>query len=292
MEFLIVTGMSGAGKSGAAKVLEDMGYYCVDNIPPELITKFAEVCRQSNGKMNKVALVVDSRGGELFLGLMQSLTELTAQQIGYKILFLDCDDEVLITRYKETRHKHPLCESGAESLEVAIRTERELLRQIKHKASYIIDTTLLTAAQLRLKLHDFFADNVGEKMLISCMSFGFKYGIPSEADLVFDVRCLPNPYYIADLKLKTGKDKAVEEYVLQFEQARTLLTKLCDLLEYLLPLYVNEGKTQLTVAIGCTGGKHRSVVFAEHIGEFLSKKAYRVVRSHRDLQKHKTTEEQ
>ena len=291
MEFLIVTGMSGAGKSGAAKVLEDIGYFCVDNIPPELIPKFSEVCRQSKGKMNKVALVVDSRGGELFSGLMQSLVELKEQGSDYQILFLDCDDDALITRYKETRHKHPLYESGAASLEDAINTERKLLSPAKLKASYVIDTTLLTAAQLRLKLHDIFAENVGTKLLVSCMSFGFKFGIPSEADLVFDVRCLPNPYYIAELKPQTGKDKPVEEYVLKFEQAQTLLEKLCDLLEYLVPLYVSEGKTQLMIAIGCTGGKHRSVVFAEHIGTFLADKGYRVVRSHRDLSKIKQAEE-
>lgn len=292
MEFLIVTGMSGAGKSGAARVLEDMGYYCVDNIPPELITKFADICIKSGGKMNKVALIVDSRGGELFGGLLESLEELHKKNVDYQILFLDCDDDVLITRFKETRRKHPLCESGASSLEEAIHTERELLTQAKLKASYIIDTTLLTSAQLRLKLHDIFADNVGSKLLINCMSFGFKYGIPSDADLVFDVRCLPNPFYIAELKPQTGKDKAVEDYVLQFEQATTLLAKLCDLLEYSVPLYVSEGKTQLTIAIGCTGGKHRSVVFAEHIGEFLACKGYRVVRSHRDFSKRKLTGEE
>lgn len=286
MEFLIVTGMSGAGKSRAANVLEDMGYYCVDNIPPALIAKFSEVCMQSK-EISKVAMVVDSRGGELFGGLFKSLEELKVQSNNYQILFLDCDDDVLITRYKETRRKHPLCESGTVSLEEAIRLERTMLMPTKLKASYLIDTTLLTSVQLRDKIYDIFVENAGSKLLISCMSFGFKYGLPSEADLVFDVRCLPNPFYNEVLKPQTGKDKPVEDYVLQFEQARTLLAKLCDLLEYSVPLYVGEGKSQLMIATGCTGGRHRSVVFAEHISSFLVTRGYRVVCSHRDIFKMK-----
>lgn len=285
MEFLIVTGMSGAGKSGAANVLEDMGYYCVDNMPPALIVRFSEVCMQSGGKINKVAIVVDSRGGDLFSGLFESLEKLKQNNNNYRILFLDCDDDVLITRYKETRRKHPLCESGASSIEQAIHLERELLQPAKMKASYVIDTTLLTAAQLRDKIYDIFEYGVNTRLLINCMSFGFKYGLPSEADLVFDVRCLPNPFYIEELKQQTGKDKPVEDYVLKFEQSRTLLAKLNDLLEYLIPLYVEEGKSQLMIAIGCTGGKHRSVVFTEKIGSFLSDKGYRVVKNHRDILK-------
>ncbi|WP_312644458.1 RNase adapter RapZ [Hydrogenoanaerobacterium sp.] len=285
MEFLIVTGMSGAGKSGAANVLEDMGYYCVDNIPPALIAKFSEVCMQSGGKINKVAMVVDSRGGDLFGGLFESLEELKMNNNHYRILFLDCDDDVLITRYKETRRKHPLCESGTSSIEEAIHLERELLMPAKLKASYVIDTSLLTAAQLRDKIFDIFEQGDNTRLLINCMSFGFKYGLPSEADLVFDVRCLPNPFYIEQLKHQTGKDQPVEDYVLQFEQSRTLLAKLSDLLEYLVPLYVEEGKTQLMIAIGCTGGKHRSVVFTEKLGKFLADKGYRVVRNHRDMLK-------
>ncbi|MBC8546659.1 RNase adapter RapZ [Clostridiaceae bacterium NSJ-31] len=286
MEFLIVTGMSGAGKSGAANVLEDMGYYCIDNIPPALIAKFSEICMQSKGKISKVAMVVDSRGGDLFGDLLESLDRLKERDNCYKILFLDCDDDVLITRYKETRRKHPLCEGAAVTLQEAIRRERELLQPAHQRANYIIDTTLLTAAQLRDKIYQIFLDG-GSRMLINCMSFGFKYGLPSDADLVFDVRCLPNPFYIPELKEKTGRDRPVEDYVLSFEQSTTLLDKLKDLLGYLAPLYVEEGKSQLMVAIGCTGGKHRSVVFTEHLGAFLTEQGYRVVCNHRDILKTK-----
>lgn len=285
MEFLIVTGMSGAGKSRAANVLEDMGYYCVDNIPPALITKFSEVCMQSKGKISKVAMVVDSRGGDLFGGLLESLEQIKEQSNEYQILFLDCDDDVLITRYKETRRKHPLCENGATTMREAISLERELLMPARIRANYVVDTTLLTAAQLRDKIYDIFAQDSNSRLLINCMSFGFKYGLPSEADLVFDVRCLPNPFYIEELKPQTGKDKPVEDYVLNFEQAQTLLAKLRDLLEYLVPMYIAEGKSQLMIAIGCTGGKHRSVVFAEKLGLHLSGLGYRVVRNHRDILK-------
>lgn len=285
MDFLIVTGMSGAGKSRAADVLEDIGYYCVDNIPPALIAKFSEVCMQSKGKISKVAMVVDSRGGELFGGLLESLEQLKEQSNNYQILFLDCDDDVLITRYKETRRKHPLCENGAVTMEEAINLERELLIPAKVKASYVVDTTLLTATQLREKIYDIFAQESTSRLLVNCMSFGFKYGLPSEADLVFDVRCLPNPFYVEALKPQTGKDKPVEDYVLGFEQSQILLTKLCDLLDYLVPMYITEGKSQLMVAIGCTGGKHRSVVFTEKIGLFLAGRGYRVVRNHRDILK-------
>ena len=285
MDFLIVTGMSGAGKSLAAGVLEDIGYYCVDNIPPALIEKFSEVCLQTGGRLNKVALVVDSRGGDLFSGLFDSLEELRARDNRYQILFLDCDDDVLVTRYKETRRKHPLCEDDGCTVAQAIEKERVMLRSAHNNASYVVDTTLLTAAQLRIKIYDIFGGESGTQMLINCMSFGFKYGLPSEADLVFDVRCLPNPFYVPELKELTGKDAPVEEYVLQWEKSRVLLDKLCDLLEYLTPLYLDEGKGQLTIAVGCTGGKHRSVVFAEKIGAFLQEKNYRVARSHRDIQK-------
>ena len=285
MDFLIVTGMSGAGKSLAANVLEDMGYYCVDNIPPALIAKFSEVCMQSGGRISKVAMVVDSRGGDLFSGLIEGLEELRRNDNQYHILFLDCDDDVLVTRYKETRRKHPLCEADGLTVAEAIAQERELLSPARRRASYVVDTTLLTAAQLRQKIYDIFESGSSEKMLVNCMSFGFKYGLPSEADLVFDVRCLPNPFYVPELKEHTGKEKPVEEYVLSFEQSRVLLDKLCDLLCYLTPMYLDEGKAQLTIAVGCTGGKHRSVLFAEKISACLRKNGYRVACTHRDIAK-------
>lgn len=285
MDFLIVTGMSGAGKSLAANVLEDMGYYCVDNIPPALIPKFSEVCMQSGGRINKVAMIVDSRGGELFAGLVEGLEELRQRDNVYHILFLDCDDDVLVTRYKETRRKHPLCEADGLTVAQAIAREREMLAPARKRASYVVDTTLLTAAQLCEKIYGIFESGSGEKMLVNCESFGFKYGLPSEADLVFDVRCLPNPFYVPELKEHTGLEVPVGDYVMGFEQSRVLLDKLCDLLGYLTPMYLDEGKAQLTIAIGCTGGKHRSVLFAVKISEYLRQKGYRVACTHRDIAK-------
>ena len=288
MDFLIVTGLSGAGKSGVSRVLEDIGYYCVDNSPPTLIERFSEICMKGHGRLDKVALVVDCRGGEMFKTLFESLSRLKSQGHEDKILCLDCSDQVVMTRYKETRRKHPLCGGESRSLLEAIQLERRLLEEAKQKADYVIDTTFLTPGQLREKVCTMFLGDGSERMLVSCMSFGFKYGLPSEADLVFDVRCLPNPYYIPELKHHTGREKPVEDYVLQWESSKQLLDKLCDLLEFWMPLYVKEGKSQLIIAIGCTGGKHRSVVFAEHITAFLLSLGYRAACIHRDIEKAKS----
>ncbi len=286
MKFLIVTGMSGSGKSGAVNVLEDIGYYCIDNIPPQLIPKFAEICI-NNGQMQKVAIVTDIRGGELFFELDEGLNYLKNNGLDTSILFLDSSDEVLIKRYKETRRRHPLDEQSHGSLQRAINTEREVLSSVRERADYYIDTTDLSMAQLKETVYSLFLDNPNESMVVKVMSFGFKYGVSREADLVFDVRCLPNPFYIPELKQHTGLESCVRDYVLSFEQSKELEKKLKDLLDFLIPLYIHEGKSQLVIAFGCTGGKHRSVTFAETIYKHLVDKNMRCRISHRDINKDK-----
>lgn len=284
MKFLIVTGLSGSGKSGAVNVLEDIGYYCIDNIPPQLIPKFAEICI-SNGQMNKVAIVTDIRGGELFLELDEGINYLKSNSLDTSILFLDASDEVLIKRYKETRRKHPLDEQSHGSLQTAIDTERKMLSSVRGHADYYIDTSDLSMNQLKETVYSLFLDNPGDSMVVKVMSFGYKYGVSREADLVFDVRCLPNPFYIPELKQHTGTESCVSDYVLGFEQSRTLIFKLKELLDFLIPLYIREGKSQLVIAFGCTGGKHRSVTFAETIFKYLSEKKMRCRICHRDINK-------
>ncbi len=286
MKFLIVTGMSGSGKSGAVNVLEDIGYYCIDNIPPQLIPKFAEICI-NNGQMQKVAIVTDIRGGELFFELDEGLNYLKSNNLDTSILFLDASDEVLIKRYKETRRRHPLDEQSHGSLQKAINTEREVLASVREHADYYIDTTDLSMAQLKETVYSLFLDNPNESMVVKVMSFGFKYGISREADLVFDVRCLPNPFYIPELKQHTGLESCVRDYVLSFDQSKELEKKLKDMLDFLIPLYIHEGKSQLVIAFGCTGGKHRSVTFAETIYKHLVDKNMRCRISHRDINKDK-----
>ena len=286
MKFLIVTGMSGSGKSGAVNVLEDIGYYCIDNIPPQLIPKFAEICI-NNGQMQKVAIVTDIRGGELFFELDEGLNYLKSNNLDTSILFLDSSDEVLIKRYKETRRRHPLDEQSHGSLQKAINTEREVLASVREHADYYIDTTDLSMAQLKETVYSLFLDNPNESMVVKIMSFGFKYGISREADLVFDVRCLPNPFYIPELKQHTGLESCVRDYVLSFDQSKELEKKLKDMLDFLIPLYIHEGKSQLVIAFGCTGGKHRSVTFAETIYKHLVDKNMRCRISHRDINKDK-----
>jgi len=285
MEFIIVTGLSGGGKSRAINALEDIGYYCVDNMPPKLITKFAELCAQSKETISKVAMVTDTRSRDHFSGIYDTLNEIEAQKINYKILFLEASDAVLVRRYKETRRKHPLADSVPGSLENCIRHERELLIPLRAKADYVIDTSLISPAQLKESVVKLFLGDLSAGMLVRCLSFGFKYGNPTEADLMFDVRCLPNPFYQDELKNLTGLDKQVHDYVMQWPQSGDYLNRLYDLIDYLLPLYVNEGKSQLVVAIGCTGGKHRSVTFAELIYKRLQQQGQRVSVSHRDIQK-------
>lgn len=252
MQFVIITGMSGSGKSSAVNVLEDIGYYCVDNMPPELIPKFANICSQSDGKIDKVAFVVDIRGGDLFLKLQDTVKQLQGEGVSLKILFLDSSDDVIVRRYKETRRKHPLDEVSYGNIRKAIETEREILRPIKAQADFYIDTSRSSTAQFKERLYSIFLGN-NEFMHIDVQSFGFKFGAMSEGDLVFDVRCLPNPFYVPELKNKTGLDKDVYDYVLSFDEAKVLLGKLTDLIDYLIPLYEKEGKSQLVIAFGCTG---------------------------------------
>ncbi|MBR5273066.1 MAG: RNase adapter RapZ [Clostridia bacterium] len=287
MELVIVTGMSGAGKTRAVNALEDCGYYCVDNMPPKLMTKFAQLVAQSKDQIEKIAIVTDLRGGDLFYSLFESLEELKSEGFNYKILFVDAKDEVIERRYKETRRKHPLLDLAEGSISKAIMLEREALRLAREKSDYVIDTSQMSSTQLRERMVKIFMGSNAAGMHIHCMSFGFKYGTPSEADLVFDVRCMPNPFYEDDLKNKTGLQKEVMDYVMGFPQAQGLLPRLYDLVDYLLPLYVKEGKSQLIVAIGCTGGRHRSVIFAEKIHEHLVSQDINCTLSihHRDILK-------
>lgn len=284
MKFLIVTGLSGSGKSGAVNALEDIGYYCIDNIPPQLIPKFADICMQSNGQMDKVAIVTDIRGGDMFYQLDGGLEYLRHSGPDVKILFLDASDDVLIKRYKETRRRHPLDEQCHGSLLSAITKERSVLSGIREAADYYIDTSDMTMAQLRDTVTDLFMDNPDDRMAVKVMSFGFKYGMCREADIVLDVRCLPNPYYIPELKKHTGLESCVRDYVMSFEQSKELEKKLCDLIDFLLPLYRHEGKTSLVIAFGCTGGKHRSVTFAENMHTYLEEKGVRTRITHRDIE--------
>lgn len=286
MEFVIVSGMSGAGKSRAAAVLEDIGFYCIDNMPPALIPKFAEICFQAGGKMEKVALVTDVRGINLSKSFFEGMADLKGSGYDYKLIFLDASDETLVSRYKETRRRHPLLDQCGGSIIEAIRAEREVMEDLKSMADTVIDTSKLSPMQLRDHMMRIFVEGKSQNLVVNVMSFGFKYGAPADADLIFDVRCLPNPYYILELKAKTGLDHEVYEYVFSFEEANTLFDKLSDLISFLLPLYMEEGKAQLIIAFGCTGGKHRSVSFAERLGAYLNEKglAHAVV-SHRDIAK-------
>ena len=287
MDFVLITGMSGSGKSRAIAVMEDIGYYCVDNLPPKMVKSFVDLCAQADDKIDKVAIVIDARSKEIFGDLFDGLEEFVGVAGGFQTLFLDCDDSILIQRYKETRRKHPLMDQENPTVEGAIQEERRLLSKIRDNADYIIDTTYLSVSQLREKVVGIFLNDKNQSMLVNCMSFGFKYGLPKEADLVFDVRCLPNPFYVPELKMKTGLEEPVREYVMQWKQAKQLVPKLLDLLDYLLPLYRDEGKTQLTIAIGCTGGKHRSVVFAQLLADHVRDLGVRCTVSHRDISKHK-----
>lgn len=285
MEFVIVTGLSGAGKSRAVTALEDIGFYCVDNMPPKLLPKFAELCMQSEEKLARVAMVVDVRGGQMFDDLFDGLQTLKRMGGGYKILFLDCDNQVLARRYKETRRQHPLISKEIATVQEAIETERKLLKPLLDNTDYLIDTTHLSAAQLKEQVTKLFLEDTSQAMMVQCMSFGFKYGYPSEADLMFDVRCFPNPFYIPELKSKTGLDQDVRDFVLGNEETQEFERRLFHLIDYLLPLYRNEGKSQLVIAIGCTGGKHRSVTLTETLAEHLADGGARVTVNHRDIEK-------
>ena len=282
MQFIIVTGMSGAGKSTVVHILEDIGYYCIDNVPPTLITNFITLCQNSNIAMDKIAFVVDARSGERILRLADEITELKKGGNTCEVLFLEASDETIIKRYKETRRKHPHAKGGL--LIDGIATERRLLSEIRNRSDYIIDTTGLITKQLKEQILALFESRQKyESMNISVISFGFKRGIPLDSDLMFDVRFLPNPFYEASLKPLTGLDKPVRDFVLNRDVTQTFIKKLHDMVEFLLPQYVEEGKMQLVISIGCTGGQHRSVALAEELGQFLSQKNYYTVVTHRDI---------
>ena len=286
MRCVIVTGMSGAGKSTALKMLEDVGYFCVDNLPVPLIPKMADLLRVPGTEINKAALGVDIRSGQSFEELEKVLEELDSTGMQYEILFLESSDDVLIKRYKETRRFHPL--AGNEGrVDQGISMERQRIQFLRKRADYLIDTSHMLTRELKAELNKIFVQNKEYKNLyISVLSFGFKYGIPADADLVFDVRFLPNPYYIEELRPKSGNDKEVRDYVMQNEKANVFLEKLSDMVEFLIPNYILEGKTQLVIGIGCTGGKHRSVTLANELFRVLSKNEnYGVRIEHRDIGK-------
>ena len=283
MEFVIISGLSGAGKSRAASVMEDMGFFCVDNLPAPLIPKFAELGLGGNGEYDRVALVTDIRGGVNFEGLFQALDSLEAMKCGYHIVFMEASDSVIIRRYKESRRNHPLAEE-CDSLEDAIALERKMLAPIKERAEWVIDTSDLSTRALRQELLGMFARGSRERsMEVRVLSFGFKHGIPAEADLVFDVRFLPNPYYVAELRPLTGLDAGVRDYALSSPQSQEFLKKLIDFVSYLLPRYREEGKAALVIAVGCTGGHHRSVAVAHALAEAVRALGYPVNESHRDM---------
>lgn len=283
MELVIVTGMSGAGKSCTIDTLEDIGFFCVDNMTPQLIPTFVKLLHDSEEQREKVAFVADIRLGDSFSNLFNALEELRVMKVEYKILFIDADNEVLMRRYQETRRKHPLSNDKTQELQDVIAKERELLKKARNIADFIVDTSLLNTAKLKERIAKLFLDDVVNTMKINVASFGFKYGVPKDSDLVFDVRCLPNPFYVPELKNRTGLESEVKDYVMQFEQAQGLVPKLLDLINYLVPLYRAEGKSQLTISIGCTGGKHRSVVFAELVKQSIKDKGYNVSSYHRDI---------
>ncbi|GAA0716625.1 RNase adapter RapZ [Clostridium malenominatum] len=284
MRFVIVTGLSGAGKTQAIRSLEDLGYFCVDNLPPTLIPKFAEACYQTEGRINKIAVVVDIRGGEFFDDLFESLKYIKNQGYKYEILFLNASDEVLVKRFKESRRKHPLAPDGR--ILNGILLERNRLREVRDRASNIIDTSNFSTMKLREEITKIYGekDQIENQLIITVVSFGFKYGIPLDSDLVFDVRFLPNPYYIPELKEYSGNDSQVVDYVMSYDVTKKFIEKLEDMLEFLIPNYIKEGKRQLIVAIGCTGGRHRSVAITNDIYEKLKDKGHRVNRDHRDIQ--------
>lgn len=282
LNLVIITGFSGAGKTQALQSLEDLGFFCVDNLPPSLIEKFVELCAQSQGKINKAAVVCDLRGGEFFSSLNQALQDLDKAGYHYEILFLEASNEVLVNRYKESRRRHPVSPLG--NILEGILMERKYLAELRGNAHKIIDSTDLTAAQMRKKIRELFGEDYDpQRMNVSLVSFGFKYGIPLDADNIIDVRFLRNPFYIEKLKPLTGKDKAVRDYVLDNEITEKFLEKFLAFLEYTLPYYIKEGKSHLVVGIGCTGGQHRSVAIAEKVAEFLRESNYFCTVTHRDI---------
>lgn len=284
MKFIIITGMSGAGKSTAIRFFEDMGYYCVDNLPPMLIRHFAELIKSQKDEYKQVVLGIDIRGGTLFEDLFSSLQDLTHAGHQYEIVFFDCSDVELIKRYKETRRIHPL--ARYERVEEGIQKEREVLKDIRLKAHHIIDTSYMLPKDTKEVLHKIYSEQASfNSLMITIISFGFKYGIPIDADLVFDVRFAPNPYYIPEMRPLTGNDLSIKEYVLGFEVSKLFLSKLEDMIRFLIPNYMREGKNQLVIAIGCTGGKHRSVTMANALYDMLQEDGHTAIIQHRDIEK-------
>lgn len=285
MNFLIVTGLSGAGKSMAVNALEDIGFFCIDNIPVDLLPRIVDFALQGENQLSRVAVVMDVRGVRNSDQLEQALADLDEKKIEYEILFLDANSNTIQRRYKETRRQHPISVTDHVSIEEAIERERRLLQPLRSRAKYVIDTSLLSAAQNKERVCGLFLDKGKSPMALTVVSFGFKYGLPQEADLVLDVRCLPNPFYVPELKNLTGMDQPVVDYVMAAPESQELLRRYESMLEYALPLYVKEGKSQLMIAVGCTGGKHRSITFARKIGEFCQKLGYEPSIQHRDAKR-------
>lgn len=284
MEFIIVSGLSGAGKSTVMSILEDSGFFCVDNLPPVLIPKFAELCLAGTGAYERVAMVCDIRGGQNFDGLFGALDTLREMKFDYKILFVEADTETIIKRYKETRRAHPLM-NGEMTLTEAVEEERRAMAPVRERAAYIIKTTSLSTKKLRDEVLGRFAPNreKREEMSISVTSFGFKYGIPMEADLVFDVRFLPNPFYVDELRPMCGLDAPVRDYIFRYQETAEFMGHLERLMEFLLPRYVEEGKSALVIAVGCTGGRHRSVAVTRALAETIRRLGYNAGENHRDM---------
>ncbi|MCO1601569.1 RNase adapter RapZ [Desulfosporosinus nitroreducens] len=281
LELIVITGLSGAGRTQAMQSLEDQGFFCVDNLPPTFLVKFAELCAQSRGKVSKAAIVCDLRGGEFFSSLSEALNNLEKEGFRLEVLFLDASDETLIRRYKESRRRHPLSPQGR--VLDGIQAERQQLEELRIRADNIIDTSNLSSQQLRSQVAELFckAQGLGQ-MAVSVISFGFKYGMPMDADLVMDVRFLPNPFYVESLRPLTGEHELVRDYVFGNQMAQEFMEKYLNLLEFILPNYIREGKTHLVIGIGCTGGQHRSVAIAERVGSFLIERDYAITVKHRD----------
>lgn len=282
MEILIISGLSGAGKSRAAVCLEDSGYYIVDNLPAEMMVKFAEFCAAAGGRYDRLALVYDVRAGEPFRRLTQAVDELRGVGLRCRLLFLEADTPTIIKRYKETRRSHPLCADGTVSIEEAVAREREMLMPVREKADFVLDTSAFSTAKLRSALLTLLGGADG-KLHVTVLSFGFKNGLPPEADMVLDVRFLPNPYYVPQLKALTGLDEGVRDYVMDSESTREFWGRLTPVLDFLLPQYLQEGRTELVLAVGCTGGRHRSVAVAHRLAEYIASQGFPVTESHRDM---------
>ena len=283
MRFVVVTGMSGGGKTAALKMLEDAGFYCVDNLPVFLIEKFVELSTVPNGEISKVALGLDVRAGQSFADVTKILADLKSKGYQFEILFMDASDNALIKRYKETRRVHPLAVDGR--VEDGVRKERKILEKMRKEADYVLDTSKLLTRELKEELDRIFVKNEEyNSLMVNIVSFGFKHGIPVDADLVFDVRFLPNPFYIEELKTKTGNDKEVQDYVMSFPEAEQFMEKLADMIQFLIPNYIKEGKYSLVIAIGCTGGKHRSVTLANRLYQKMKNQGnYGLKLYHRDV---------